>query len=130
MNLQKTLKSKEVIQKWFKLENFLRKCFQKKSILLNHTACEIKWSDPARWKVRNNTPKIFIASMPKSSANYSSVRKERNGTFICELILERYKCLRNTQKQLKITNFVRNESFSEFYLVYDGVFLKFLGSIL
>ena len=55
---------------------------------------------------------------------------EKKGTLICELILERYICLRNTQKQQKITNYVRNKSFSEFYPVYNGVCLKLLGSLL
>ena len=44
--------------------------------------------------------------------------------------MERYKYLRNTQKQLKITNYGRNKSFLEFHLVYDGVCLKLLGSLL
>ena len=55
---------------------------------------------------------------------------EKKGTFICELILERYIYLRNTQKQLKIANYVQNKNFLEFYLVYNGVFLKLLGSLL
>ena len=59
---------------------------------------------------------------------YSSLRKEK--PFICELILERYIYLRNTQKQQKITSYVRNKSFLEFYLVCNGVCLKLLGSIL
>ena len=32
--------------------------------------------------------------------------------------------LRNTRKQLKITNYDRSQSFVEFYLVYNGVSLK------
>ena len=44
--------------------------------------------------------------------------------------MERYIYLRNTQKQLKITNYVRNKSFLEFYLVYNGVGLNLLGSLL
>ena len=36
---------------------------------------------------------------------------EKKGAFICELIVERYIYLRNTQKQLKITNYGRNKSF-------------------
>ena len=59
---------------------------------------------------------------------YSSVIKK--GTFICDLIMERYIYLRNTQKQLKITNYDRNKSFLEFYLVHNRVCLKLLGSIL
>ena len=56
---------------------------------------------------------------------------EKKGTFICELILERYMNLRNTQKQLQIiTNYVRKKSFWHFYLVYNGVCLKILGSLL
>ena len=55
---------------------------------------------------------------------YNSVRKK---TFICELIVERYIYLRNTQKQLKITNYGRNKSFLDFYLVHNGVCLKLLG---
>ena len=55
---------------------------------------------------------------------------EKKGTFICELILERYIYLRNTQKQQKITDYVRNKSFLEFYLVYNGVCLKLLRSLL
>ena len=59
-----------------------------------------------------------------------SVVSEKKGTFICELIRERYIYLRNTQKQLKITNYVRNKSFLEFYVLYNGVCLKLLGSLL
>ena len=55
---------------------------------------------------------------------------ENKGTYICELTLERYIYLRITQKQLKITNYVGNKSFLEFYLVYKGVCLKLLGSLL
>ena len=55
---------------------------------------------------------------------------EKKGTFICEIVMERYIYLRNTQKQLKITNYVRKKSFSEFYLVYNGVSWKLLGSLL
>ena len=49
---------------------------------------------------------------------------------ICEIILERYKYLRNTQKPEKITIYVRIKSFLEYYLVYNGVCLKLLGSLL
>ena len=42
-----------------------------------------------------------------------TVVSEKKGTFICELIVERYIYLRNTQKQLKITNYGRNKSFLE-----------------
>ena len=59
-----------------------------------------------------------------------TVVSEKKGTFILELIMERYIYLRNTQKQLKITNYVRNKSFLELYLVYNGVCLKLLGSLL
>ena len=59
---------------------------------------------------------------------YSSVRKE--GTFNCEIVMELYIYLRNTQKQLKISSHVRNKSFVEFYLVYNGVCFKLLGSLL
>ena len=62
--------------------------------------------------------------------NECTVVSEKKGTFICELILERYIYLRKTQKQLKLTNYVRNKSFLEFYLVYNGVCLKFLGLLL
>ena len=55
---------------------------------------------------------------------------EKKGTFICELLLERYIYLRNTKKQLKITSYVRNKSFLEVYLVYKGVCLKLLGTLL
>ena len=44
--------------------------------------------------------------------------------------MERYIYLRNPQKQLKITDYVRNKSFLEIYLVYNGVCLKLLGSLL
>ena len=57
----------------------------------------------------------------------SRVVSEKKGTFcvrICELKLERYIYLHNTQKQLKITNYVRIKSFLEFYLVYSGVYWK------
>ena len=56
--------------------------------------------------------------------------ENRKEPLICELILERYIYLRNTQKQQKITNYVRNKSFLEFHLVSNGVCLKLLGSIL
>ena len=57
----------------------------------------------------------------------STVVSEKKGTFICELIVERYIYLRNTQKQPKITNYGRNKSFLEFFLVYNGVCLKLPG---
>ena len=60
----------------------------------------------------------------------STVVSQKSGTFICELLMERYVYLRNTQKQQKITNYVRNKSFLEFYLVYNGVCLKLLGLLL
>ena len=60
----------------------------------------------------------------------ATVVSEKKGAFICELIEERYIYLRNTQKQLEITNYGRNKSFLEFYLVYNGVCLKLLGSLL
>ena len=62
--------------------------------------------------------------------DWQNIQSEKKGTFICELILKRYIYLRNTQKQQKNTNYVRNKSFLEFYLVYNGVCLKLLGSIL
>ena len=40
-----------------------------------------------------------------------TVVSEKKGTFICEIVMERYIYLRNSQKQLKITNYVRNKSF-------------------
>ena len=58
----------------------------------------------------------------------STVVSEKNGTFIiCELIMELYIYLRNTQKELKITSYVSYKSFSEFFLVYNGVSFKFVG---
>ena len=77
--------------------------------------------------------RVFLSVTTKQNcalAVIPTVVSEKKGTFICELILERYIYLRNTQKQLKITNYVRNKSFLEFYLVYNGVCLKFLGSLL
>ena len=53
-----------------------------------------------------------------------------NGTFIRELILERYKYLRNTQNRLKIAIYGRNKNFLEFYLVFNGLCLKLLESLL
>ena len=38
--------------------------------------------------------------------------------------------LRNTQKYLKITRYDRNESFLEFYLVHNDVYLNILQSLL
>ena len=55
---------------------------------------------------------------------------EKKGTVICEIVMERYIYLRNTQTQLKITNYVRNKNFLEFYLVYSGGCWKLLGSLL
>ena len=60
----------------------------------------------------------------------STVVSEKKGTFICEIVMERYIYLRNTQKQLKITNYVLNKSFLEFHPVYIGVCLKLLRSLL
>ena len=40
--------------------------------------------------------------------NGNTVVSEKNGTFICQLILERYMYLSNIQKQLKITSYGRN----------------------
>ena len=60
----------------------------------------------------------------------TAVVSEKKGTFICEIVMERYIYAHNTQKQQKITNYFRNKSFLEFYLVYNGVCLKLLGSIL
>ena len=37
----------------------------------------------------------------RKSISTSAVVSKKNGTFICELILERYIYLRDTQKQLK-----------------------------
>ena len=65
-----------------------------------------------------------------ASTLYTVVVSEMKGTFMCELILQRYIYLRNTQKQLKITNYAPNKSFLEFYLVYNGVCLKLRGSLL
>ena len=42
-----------------------------------------------------------------------TVVSERNGTFICELILERYKYLRNTEKRLKITIYGRKKVYGK-----------------
>ena len=62
------------------------------------------------------------------TVQYSSVRKEWN--LYCELILECYIYLRNTRKQLKITNYGLNKSFLEFYLVDNGICMKLLESLL
>ena len=50
-------------------------------------------------------------------------------TFICELILERYISLPNTQKQIKISSYGQKK-YIEFYSIYNGVCLKLLGSLL
>ena len=55
---------------------------------------------------------------------------EKNETFTCDIILERYIYLCTNQKQIKITSYGRNKRFLEFYIVYKGVRLKFLGSLL
>ena len=55
---------------------------------------------------------------------------EKKRTSFCEFLLERYIYLRNTQKQLKITNYGLNKSFLEFYLVDNGVCMKLLESLL
>ena len=76
----------------------------------------------------NNWQKI-VRKVPESE-NKTTVVSKKKGTFICEIVIERYIYLRNTQKQLKITNYVRNKSFLEFYLVYNDVCLKLLWSLL
>ena len=80
-----------------------------------------------KWQTSNT---LNVNKLSYSRFNRNTAVCEKKGTFICELILERYIYLRNTQKQQKITNFVRNKSFLEFYLVYKVVSLKLLGSIL
>ena len=62
--------------------------------------------------------------------NVKQLNRCDSSYFIFEIVMERYIYLRNTQNQLKITNYVRKKSFSEFYLVYNGVCLKLLGSCL
>ena len=47
----------------------------------------------------------------------STVVSEKKGTFICELLFERYIYLRTTHKQLKIKSYRRKKSFMEIYLV-------------
>ena len=51
-------------------------------------------------------------------------------TNMYQIVMERYIYLRNTQKQLKITIYVRNKSLLEFYPVKNGVCSKLLGSLL
>ena len=46
---------------------------------------------------------------------------DENGTFICELVLERYNYLRNTQKRLNITKYGPNKKFLRVFLVYNGL---------
>ena len=69
-------------------------------------------------------------SVKKNPAKNIQQCQKRKEPFICELILERYIYLRNTQNQQKITNYVRSKNFLDFYLVYNGVCLKLLRSIL
>ena len=58
------------------------------------------------------------------------VVSEKTGN-VCELILERYKYLRNTQKRLKSTMYGRKQKFlKEFYLVYNRICLKLQESLL
>ena len=76
------------------------------------------------------SPQRNIPPVEAVAAAATTVVSEKKGTFICELILESFIYLRNTEKQQKITNYVRNKSFLEFYLVYNGVCLKLLGSLL
>ena len=59
-----------------------------------------------------------------------AVVSEKNGIFICELIMERYIYLRNSHNQLKITSYSRNKSFLEFCLVYNCLCVKLLRSLL
>ena len=47
---------------------------------------------------------LYLHNCNKSSCTYTTVVSEKKGTVICELILERCIYLRNTKKQLKITN--------------------------
>ena len=44
--------------------------------------------------------------------------------------MERQIYLRHCQKQLEITSYGRNKNFLEYYLVYNGVGLNLLGSLL
>ena len=79
---------------------------------------------------RVNFRQSETSSLSRGRNLNSTVRSEKKGTFICELILERYIYLRNTQKQLKITTCGREKNFIEFYLVCHGFRLKLPGSIL
>ena len=60
----------------------------------------------------------------------NAVLSEKKGTFLLEIVMERYIYLHNTQKQLKITSYGRNNSLLEFHLVHNGVCLKLVGSLL
>ena len=60
----------------------------------------------------------------------NAVLSEKKGIFLLEMVMERYMYLHNTQKQLKITSYGRNNSFLDFHLVHNGVWLKLLGSLL
>ena len=66
---------------------------------------------------------------PPRLVSYVIVVSEKKGIFICEIMMERYIYLRNTQKELKVSNYGQNKSFV-FYLFYNGVCLKLLGSLL
>ena len=48
---------------------------------------------------------------------YNTVVSEKNGTFICEIILEHYIYLANTAKQLKITVLIR--AANTFHKIFD-----------
>ena len=71
--------------------------------------------NPTHNSPRHGKPILWLAKTPLII--WHTVVSGKKGTFICELMLERYIYLRSTQKQLKITNYVRNKSFLEFYLV-------------
>ena len=89
-----------------------------------------KVSMPPSCKSSKNNFKLWeIAQLRSMRVHASTVMLGKNGTFICELIMGRYTCLHNTQKQLKITSYGRNKSFLEFYLVYNSVCLKWCSVI-
>ena len=129
---------------WFRVKKneqwFLYLLMQCMYVVFRHEAClnayrfffssqKLAWLclTERGWALKWTTNLIYF---PRTRANVTTVVWEKKGTFICEIILERYIYLRNIQKQQKITNYVRNKSFFQFHPVYNGVCLKLLRSLL
>ena len=81
-----------------------------------------------KWLVRSHFIKGWVTLKQNylNFADYHSINRsvQKNGTFICEILMEHDIYLRNTQKQLKIKSYGGIKSSLEVHLLYNGVFFE------